>query len=98
MGLDTKTLTQDEIPYLSWLNHSDRPRALYKSAREQIRSMGDKLNSPDVYFGDLSSVLSPIKETAYVDTVHLNSRGNKIVARGIVDQLVSHGLLRSAPP
>lgn len=47
-------------------------------------------------YADLSGVFKNIEDRVYVDEGHLNSDGNRIVARAVVDQLAACGFLQSS--
>jgi len=71
------------------LNRLTRDRALFEKEFQAVYPlMLEKLSGKN-WFGDLTHVLDCV-DLVYVDTVHLNSEGNQIIADAMIDFAIRH--------
>lgn len=65
-----------------------RRKRFYDIARPSLKALAEEYGDrKNVCFADMSSALSDVKETVYVDEGHLNSLGNRVVASAMIKQL-----------
>ena len=71
-----------------------RRKGFYKHARPLMAKLaGDYAEDKSLCFADMSRVLKDVKERAYVDEGHLNSKGNRIVAQALIARMIDCGFL-----
>jgi hypothetical protein len=82
-----KTLTAEERAVVGELNYS----RIYATMRETVAS----LRGEGVAIEDMADVFIGVSETVYVDKVHYNTLGNRIMAEAVVAAIVAHFGLRA---
>ena len=99
IGVDGKTYAEGSER--NWANSElgkaeiTRRRDFYASARDLFSTLSAEFaDQKSVCFADLSQAIKDYPEQLYADEGHFNSKGNRIVARAILDRLVDCGFLK----
>ncbi|MGB9177944.1 MAG: hypothetical protein WCB68_01760 [Pyrinomonadaceae bacterium] len=67
-------------------------RDVYQRILRAARETNSEKRGDDCYFFDLSNIFLDDSDDLYADSVHINSKGNKMVAQHIYEQLKNSGL------
>ena len=108
-GINVATFLQpiigiDDKVYVGWEDEYVKSRAgalkvtqrrqYYDDVRRELAVLAERhADTPGVCISDISRVFAGIREALYVDSGHINARGNALVAHEITQRLESCGLL-----
>lgn len=90
MGLDQKKLTQNENHHLERIRKNgelELRTAYYEQFKKRVATLPEIVK--DQCFGDLSKSLEDSELPVYVDSGHLNERGNQMVAKELARKIAA---------